>query len=40
MACETSDEDFAKYDDLMTWEFAQQGKEYWEKHLERVKLEY
>jgi hypothetical protein len=36
-AYESGDEDFTKYDDLMAWEFAQQGKEYWKKHLERVK---
>ena len=30
-------EDFEKYDDLMTWEFAQQGRDYWNKKLERVK---
>ena len=34
---ETGEEDFAQYDDLMAWEFAQQGKEYWEKRLEGVK---
>ena len=31
---EIGEEYFEKYDDLMTWEFAQQGKEYWEKKLE------
>ena len=30
-------EDFKKYDDLMTWEFAQQGKDYWNKKLEELK---
>ena len=30
-------ENFEKYDNLMAWEFAQQGKEYWEKKLEEVK---
>jgi hypothetical protein len=34
---ETGEEDFEQYDDLMAWEFAQQGKEYWEKRLEGVK---
>jgi hypothetical protein len=27
---EAGEEDFEKYDDLMEWEFAQQGKSYWE----------
>ena len=30
-------EDFEKYDDLMAWEFAQQGKDYWNKKLEELK---
>ena len=30
-------EGFSKYDDLMAWEFAQQGKEYWNKKLEELK---
>ena len=30
-------EDFKKYDDLMAWEFAQQGKDYWNKKLEELK---
>ena len=30
-------EDFARYDDLMAWEFAEQGKAYWKKRLEGVK---
>ena len=30
-------EDFRKYDDLMAWEFAQQGKDYWNKKLEELK---
>ncbi|MGA1842174.1 MAG: hypothetical protein ACMUIU_16255 [bacterium] len=34
---EKGKEDFEKYDNLMAWEFAQQGKEYWEKKLEEVK---
>jgi hypothetical protein len=34
---EANDEDFEKYDDLMAWEFAQQGKQYWEAKLEEAK---
>ena len=34
---ESGAEDYEKYDDLMAWEFAQQGKEYWEKKLEELK---
>ncbi len=34
---EIGEEEFEKYDDLMAWEFAQQGKEYWEKKLEELK---
>ncbi|GFP32848.1 hypothetical protein HKBW3S42_01155 [Candidatus Hakubella thermalkaliphila] len=34
---ESKAEDYEKYDDLMAWEFAQQGKEYWEKKLEELK---
>ena len=34
---ESEAEDYGKYDDLMAWEFAQQGKEYWEKKLEELK---
>lgn len=30
-------EDFEKYDDLMSWEFAQQGKDYWNEKLEELK---
>ncbi len=30
---ESEAEDYEKYDDLMAWEFAQRGKEYWEKKL-------
>ncbi len=37
IAYETGAEDFEQYDDLMAWEFAEQGKEYWEKRLEIVK---
>lgn len=36
-AYEAGAEDFARYDDLMAWEFAQQGKAYWEKRLEGVR---
>lgn len=34
---ESGTEDYQKYDDLMEWEFAQQGKEYWEKKLGELK---
>ena len=34
---EAGEEDFQKYDDLMAWEFAQQGKEYWATKLEEAK---
>lgn len=34
---ESETEDYVKYDDLMAWEFAQQGKEYWEKKLDELK---
>lgn len=30
-------EDFRQFDDLMAWEFAQQGKDYWNKKLEELK---
>ncbi|MBI5528508.1 MAG: hypothetical protein HY897_19420 [Deltaproteobacteria bacterium] len=30
-------EDFERYDDLMAWEFAQQGKSHWEKRLGELK---
>lgn len=36
-AYHAGDEDFTRYDDLMAWEFAEQGKVYWEKRLEGVK---
>lgn len=29
-------ENFARYDDLMAWEFAEQGKAYWGKRLEGI----
>ncbi len=32
-AYEASDENFEQYDDLMAWEFAEQGKAYWEKQI-------
>ncbi len=34
---ESNEEDFKKYDDLMAWEFALQGKKYWEKKLKEAK---
>lgn len=34
---EDSEEDFVKYDDLMAWKFAQEGKSYWEKKLDELK---
>lgn len=34
---EANEEDFKKYDDLMAWEFALQGKQYWEKKLKEAK---
>lgn len=34
---EAGDEHFERYDDLMAWEFAEQGKAYWETQLERLK---
>jgi len=34
---ESNEEDFEKYDDLMEWEFAQQGKTYWESKLKEAK---
>lgn len=34
---ESGNEDFEKCDDLMAWEFAKQGREYWEKKLEELK---
>ena len=34
---ESGEEDFERYDDLMEWEFATQGKEYWEQQLEKLK---
>ncbi len=34
---ENSEEDFKKYDDLMAWEFAIEGFNYWNKKLEELK---
>jgi hypothetical protein len=34
---ESGEEDFDRYDDLMAWEFAQQGKSHWEKRLGELK---
>ena len=34
---ELGEEDYAKYDDLMAWEFAKQGKDYLDKKLEELK---
>jgi len=34
---EAGEEEFEMYDDLMAWEFAQQGKQYWETKLEEAK---
>ncbi|MCP4402920.1 MAG: hypothetical protein GY801_37160 [bacterium] len=36
-AYENGKEDFEQYDDLMEWEFATQGKKYWEEQLEKLK---
>lgn len=34
---EKNEEKFEVYDDLMTWEFASQGKEYWQEKLDELK---
>jgi hypothetical protein len=34
---EAGEEDFEKYDDLMEWEFAKEGKEYWQAKLKEKK---
>jgi len=34
---ESNREDFEKYDDLMAWEFAEQGREYWKQKLKDLK---
>ncbi len=36
-AYECGEENFEQYDDLMEWEFAEQGKAYWEKQLKTLK---
>jgi len=33
---EQGEEDFGKYDDLMAWRFAQEGKAYWENKLKEL----
>ena len=33
---EANEEDFEKYDDLMAWEFAWQGQEYWQGKLKEL----
>jgi hypothetical protein len=34
---EQGEENFEQYDDLMAWEFAQEGKKYWEQKKEDFK---
>ena len=34
---ESGIEDYEKYDDLMAWEFAVQGRDYWSSKLEELK---
>lgn len=34
---ESGEEDYTRYDDLMAWEFAKHGKDYWNKKLEELK---
>lgn len=34
---ELGEEDYSKYDDLMAWEFAKEGKDYLDKKLEELK---
>ncbi len=34
---ESNKEDFEKYDDLMAWEFTEQGREYWKQKLKDIK---
>ena len=34
---ESNKEDLEKYDDLMAWEFAEQGREYWDQKLKDLK---
>lgn len=33
---EESEENFHKFDDLMAWRFAQEGKDYWENRLKEL----
>src|SRR6185369_5121109 len=33
---ETAEEDCQKFDDLMAWRFAQEGKEYWQNRLKEL----
>jgi hypothetical protein len=33
---EVAEEDFQKYDDLMAWRFALEGKEYWQSRLKEL----
>jgi hypothetical protein len=33
---EESEENYQKYDDLMAWRFAQEGKEYWQNRLKEL----
>lgn len=35
-AFEVSEEDFKKFDDLMAWRFALEGKEYWQNRLKEL----
>ena len=34
---EQGGEDFEKYDDLMSWQFAEEGKKYWSAKVEELK---
>lgn len=34
---EQGNEDFGKYDDLMAWKFAEEGKNYWSAKIEELK---
>ncbi len=36
-AYEREKEDFKKYDDLMAWKFAEEGKNYWSDKIEELK---
>lgn len=33
---EAKEEDFEKYDDLMAWQFAKEGQEYWQAKLKEL----